>query len=136
MVICLSNHCPNRTLTAKFSVNVQEITIILSAPYYGDRCDFELKSSAPVTTDITVTQWIHYIEENVCEGRVDYETDMLIEVTIPKGECYAIYSVSTGNDSCTSTSIYAEKNNKPIMKWEGQTINGAKYISSPTSGWF
>ncbi|WP_368118188.1 hypothetical protein [Bacteroides sp. 2201st1_D9_2201SCRN_220225] len=115
-------------------MEIQNIEIVLAAPYYGDRCDFELKSSAPVTTDITVTQWIHYIEENVCEGRVDYETDMLIEVTIPKGESYAVYSVSTGNDSCTLTSIYAEKDNKPIMKWEGQTINNGKYTS--TGGWF
>lgn len=89
-----------------------------------------------MTTDITVTQWIHYREENICEGTVDYETDMLIEVTIPKGQTYASTSISAGNDSCTSTSIYAEKDDRPIMEWEGKTINGAKYKSSPTSGWF
>lgn len=115
-------------------MEIQNIEIVLFAPSNGSQCTFELISSAPVTTDITVTQWIHYREENICEGTVDYETDMLIEVTISKGQTYASTSISTGNDSCTSTSIYAEKS--PVMEWEGKTINGAKYQFDSSTGWF
>lgn len=31
-------------------------------------------------------QWIYYKEENICEGIIEYEQDILIEVTIPKGK--------------------------------------------------
>lgn len=108
-------------MTAKFEQAIKEITITLEFSYD----EFILKSSAPVTTDIVVRQTIHYLEENVCDGYINRDSDMDIEVIIPKGQTTATYKVSTGNDPCTTTSLTFS--GKVVTPWVGKTINGAVY---------
>lgn len=110
-------------MTAKFEPAIKEITITLQVGFNYD--EYYLTASEPVTTDIAVRQTIHYLEENVCDDYINRDSDMDIEVIILKGQTTAAYKVSTGNDSCTTTSLTFSKD--VVTPWVGKTINGAVY---------
>lgn len=126
---------PNRTITGKFVLKV--IDIIIRFEHWEDQNNhyYKMVSSAPVSTNITATQEIHYKQENICEGIIEYEQDMLIEVTIPKGETSAETFINISTGQCSLSSIICTE--KAIKPWDGKTINGAHYISSSQGlgGW-
>ena len=120
----------------KFNVEIIEITIGFEQWEDQNNHYYKLSSSEPVTTDITVKQWIYYKEENICEGIIEYEQDILIEVTIPKGKTSAETYVNISVGQCTLTSLICTE--KAIKLWDGKIINGAKYKSSSNGlgGWY
>lgn len=113
-----------------FTKNVQNITITLSNGYDvpSGRNYYYVRASSPVTTAITVKAIFRYREENVCEGRIIYDYDKDITITLSPGQQSGNDWIdATGSDSCIAVSINHKSTSTP---WNGQTISGATYTVS------
>lgn len=115
-----------------FTQQTKKIMINLTCEQSGGYYYYHLIASDPVTTPITASITVHYKEENVCEGKVIYENDEDVTVTIPTGQTRASGSLANGGDGCTTISLNVK--GSPSIPWDGQTINGATYSSYGT--WF
>lgn len=114
------------------------VDIIITFEQWEDQNNhyYKLISSEPVSTDITVTQEIHYKQENICEGILEYEQNLLVEVTIPRGQTSAETFINISTGQCSLSSITCTQ--KANKLWDGKTINGARYKSSSQGlgGWY